>query len=125
METKSASASVRRCGAPPLPFPRPAYTALERPLTPTGTGGPHTHTRYRYVLKKYPFTADAADDLSKLVDPPASGTSELITVDGKQLLRKLWDEAMKLSQVRRRGSPAVQPLARNFGGCCGVRRLAD
>jgi hypothetical protein len=65
-----------------------------------------------YVLKKYKFAADAADHLSKLVDPPASGTSEHITVDGKQLLRKLWDEAMKLSQVSAAQATAVPPRTR-------------
>lgn len=86
-----------------------SYWACSSPLTAAGAS-------YSYIVKKYPFGADAADYLSCLVDPPASGTSELITVDGKQLLRKLWDEAMKMSQVllrmRRRGpGPTVRRLS--------------
>lgn len=52
----------------------------------------------RYILKNFPFDAAGKAYLSKLVDPPASGESYLVTVNGNQVQRALWDEACKLTQ---------------------------
>jgi len=52
----------------------------------------------RYILGKFPFEDEAKEHLAKLTDPPPSGSSFNIEVDGKQLHRVIWDLAMRHTQ---------------------------
>lgn len=53
----------------------------------------------RYILNKYPFDDAGKKYLVDLVDPPPSSKGYYVTIDGNQLQRVLWDEAMRLTQV--------------------------